>query len=135
MDTIMEQREPYWGELHTHTALSDGNGSAQDNFEIARSHLDFWAMADHAFDERVFSLDYRTFSPERALLNERWDEIQDVCRSHENPGAFIPFLAYEWTNFQYGHHNVYYLDYDEPIRMPATLPALYESLRGVEAFV
>jgi hypothetical protein len=51
------------------------------------------------------------------------------------PGTFVPFLAYEWTNFQYGHHNVYYLDYDQPIRMPPTLPALYESLRGVEALV
>ncbi|MGD8240229.1 MAG: hypothetical protein PVH68_16865 [Armatimonadota bacterium] len=134
-NAIMEHHEPYWGEIHTHTALSDGNGSAPDNFEIARSHLDFWAMADHAFDEQVFSLDYRTFSPDRSLLNEEWDEIQELCRTYEDPGIFIPFLAYEWTNFQYGHHNVYYLEYDEPIRMPPTLLALYGSLREVQAFV
>jgi hypothetical protein len=132
---MMERQEPYWGEIHTHTALSDGNGSPEDNFAIARSHLDFWAMADHAFDEDVFKLDYRTMGPERHLLNEKWDEIQELCRVHEEPGEFIPLLAYEWTNFQYGHHNVYYLAYDEPIRMPPTLPELYESLRDVEALV
>jgi hypothetical protein len=131
----MQGYELFWGEIHTHTNLSDGNGSPEDNFEIARSHLDFWAMADHAYDEIVFSLDYRKMGHGRQLLNEAWDHIQELCRSYEKPGEFIPFLAYEWTNFRYGHHNVYYLDYDQPIRMPPTLPELYNSLRDVDAFV
>ncbi len=131
----MAERDPFWGEIHTHTDLSDGNGSPEDNFEVARSHLDFWAMADHAHDETVFSLDYRKHRGHPYLLNERWEHIQGLCRSYEAPGEFIPFLAYEWTNFRYGHHNVYYMEYDQPIRMPPTLPELYESLRGIEAFV
>ena len=125
----------FWGEIHTHTGLSDGNGSPEDNFEIAKSHLDFWAMADHAYDEVVFDRDYREDGPDRHLLNEQWEHVQDLCRTHEHPGTFIPFLAYEWTNFQYGHHNVYYLDYDQPIRMPATLSELYEAVRDVNALV
>jgi hypothetical protein len=125
----------FWGEIHTHTALSDGNGSPEDNFAIARSHLDFWAMADHAYDAEVFNTDYREVGADRRLLNDCWDEVQDLCRAHEAPGTFIPFLAYEWTNYQYGHHNIYYLDYDQPIRMPPTLPELYDSLSGVEALV
>ena len=131
----MEERSLFWGEIHTHTGLSDGNGTPEENFETARSHLDFWAMADHAYDEEVFALDYRRSGPGRHLLNERWEEVQELCRSFEKPGAFVPFLAYEWTNFQYGHHNVYYLDYDQPLRMPPTLLQLYESLEGVEALV
>lgn len=131
----MEEAEPFWGEIHTHTDLSDGNGSAEDNFRIAASHLDFWAMADHVYDEEVFDLDYRKEGSERHLLNERWERIQELCREYEKPGTFIPLLAYEWTNFQYGHHNVYYLDYDQPLRMPPTLPELYKALRGVEALV
>jgi hypothetical protein len=126
-------QKPYWGDLHTHTALSDGNGSPEDNFQIARSHLDFWAMTDHAYDATVFSLDYRNAAQGRRLLNEAWSEIQDLCRSYEDPGRFVPILGYEWTNFRYGHHNVYYLDYDQPIRMPATLPELYAALRDVDA--
>lgn len=131
----MPEEKLYWGEIHTHTALSDGNGSPEENFQIARSHLDFWAMADHAYDPEVFNFDYRTRGPAREILNDRWGEVQDLCRSHEDPGRFIPLLAYEWTNYRYGHHNVYYLDYDQPIRMPPTLPELYDSLRNVEALV
>jgi hypothetical protein len=41
--TKMKEYKLFWGEIHTHTNLSDGNGSPEDNFEIARSHLDFWA--------------------------------------------------------------------------------------------
>ncbi len=131
----MEDHQLYWGEIHTHTDLSDGNGSVEDNFEIAGSHLDFWAMADHAYDREVFRLNYAKRAPGRRLLNDDWGRVQDLCRAREEPGTFIPFLAYEWTNFRYGHHNVYYLDYDQPIRMPPTLPELYESLRGVDALV
>ena len=37
---------------------------------------------------------------------------------------------------RYGHHNVYYLDYDQPIRMPATLPgARTRRCAGTEALV
>ncbi|MBC8876067.1 MAG: DUF3604 domain-containing protein [Planctomycetes bacterium] len=125
----------FWGDLHTHTALSDGNGQPEDHFEIAKSHLDFWAMTDHAFDKEVFSLDYRKFGTGRRLLNEDWQRIQRLCREHEDPGRFVPLLGYEWTNFRYGHHNVYYRDYDQPIRMPSTLPQLYESLKNVDALV
>ncbi|NLW50522.1 MAG: DUF3604 domain-containing protein [Candidatus Brocadiaceae bacterium] len=125
----------FWGEVHTHTALSDGNGSAEDNFAVARSHLDFWAMADHAYDPVVFSADYRKMRAGGQLLNDHWADVQELCRQNEQPGSFVPLLAYEWTNYQYGHHNVYYRDYDQPIRMPATLPELYDALRGVEAFV
>jgi len=131
----MHKHELFWGEIHTHTDLSDGNGSPENNFEIAKSHLDFWAMADHAYDEVVFDRDYREDGPGRHLLNERWERVQDLCRTYEHPGTFIPFLAYEWTNFQYGHHNVYYLDYDQPIRMPPTLPELYGALRNEDALV
>ena len=123
----------FWGDLHTHTNLSDGNGDPEDNFEIARSHLDFWTMADHGYDEIVFSLDYRKRRQGRRILNDHWELIQQLCRDYEKPGRFIPFLGYEWTNFQYGHHNVYYLQYNQPIRMPPTLPELYASLRNVDA--
>ncbi len=125
----------FWGDLHTHTALSDGNGNPEDHFEIAKSHLDFWAMADHAYDGIVFSLDYRKSGKGRRLLNDEWGRVQELCRAYEDPGRFVPLLGYEWTNFRYGHHNVYYLEYDQPIRMPATLPELYASLKEVDALV
>ncbi len=131
----MKDRQIFWGEIHTHTALSDGNGTPEDNFRVARSHLDFWAMADHAYDSQVFSADYRQTKPDGQILNDHWPRVQELCRQNEEPGRFVPLLAYEWTNYGYGHHNVYYLDYDQPIRMPPTLPELYRALRGVDAMV
>jgi hypothetical protein len=92
-------------------------------------------MADRAYDQAVFSLDYRKIGQDRQLLNECWEHIQELCRNYEDPGEFIPFLVYEWTNFRYGHHNVYYLEYHQPIRMPPALPQLYESLNNVDALV
>ena len=124
----------FFGDIHCHSDWSDGNGAPEDLFETARSHLDFWALTDHAFDEVVFSLDYRKYKGGK-LVNDEWPRLQELCRSHEKNGRFIPFLAYEWTNFQFGHHNVYYLDYDQPIRMPATLPKLYGALENVDAMV
>ena len=131
----MEGRQLFWGEIHTHTALSDGNGTPEDNFRVARSHLDFWAMADHAYDPEVFSMDYWQQKPGGQILNDHWPSVQELCRQNEEPGRFVPLLAYEWTNYRYGHHNVYYLDYDQPIRMSPTLPELYGALRGVDALV
>ena len=124
----------FFGDTHCHSNWSDGNGAPEDLFDTARSHLDFWALTDHAFDDIVFSLDYRKYGDGKRV-DEEWPTLQKLCRSHEKDGRFIPFLAYEWTNFQYGHHNVYYLDYDQPIRMPATLPKLYAALKNVDAMV
>lgn len=125
----------YWGEIHTHTDLSDGNGTLEQNFDIAASHLDFWAMADHAYDPEVFDLDYGKTEKDGKRLNDHWPRVQGMCKEREVPGTFIPILGYEWTNFQYGHHNVYYLDYDQPLRLPPTLPDLYAELRGIDAVV
>ncbi|MFC1651249.1 hypothetical protein ACFL2X_06730 [Candidatus Latescibacterota bacterium] len=125
----------FWGDLHTHTNLSDGNGTPEDNFEIARKHLDFWTMADHAYDEIVFHRYPSKIARGEQFLNDHWERIQKLCRDYEKNGQFIPFLGYEWTSFCYGHHNVYYLQYDQPIRIPSTLPELYASLRNVDALV
>ena len=75
---MVEADNLYWGEIHTHTELSDGVGSAADNFDMARRHLDFWSMTDHAYDKEVFSHDYRKTKPGGKMLNEHWDEIKMV---------------------------------------------------------
>ena len=103
----------FFGDMHCHSTLSDGNGDPEDHFEIAKNHLDFWSLTDHAFDEVVFTLKYG----KEKRLHKAWARVQELCRAYEAPGSFVPFLGYEWTNFGYGHHNVYYLNYDEPIRM------------------
>ena len=82
----------FFGDTHCHSNWSDGNGAPEDLFDTARSHLDFWALTDHAFDEEVFSLDYSKYEG-GTLVNREWPWLQELCRSHEKNGRFIPFLA------------------------------------------
>ena len=72
----------FFGDIHCHSDWSDGNGAAEDLFETAQSHLDFWALTDHAFDEVVFSLDYRKREGGK-LVNDEWLRLQELYRSHE----------------------------------------------------
>ena len=37
----------YWGELHNHSQLGYGQGSLERSYDIAASHLDFYAFTPH----------------------------------------------------------------------------------------
>jgi hypothetical protein len=41
----------YWGDVHTHTSLSDGKGTPEQVLTYARdvAHLDFVILSDHDF--------------------------------------------------------------------------------------
>ena len=95
------QASPYtllWGDLHQHSRLSDGTGEPEDLYRYARmaANLDVTALTDH---------DHHGLRP---LGPEEWEEIRRVNEAWYEPGSFVTFLAYEWTNWVYGHRNVYY---------------------------
>jgi len=131
----------YFGEIHTHTGLSDGHGEPADAIAVGKAHLDFCALADHAQwpDMPVFDEENRKHANNwrEAVTDERerWPEVQQLVRDNYEPGKFVPFLGYEWTSQQWGDHNVYYLKDDEPIRYAASLEELYASLDAVDAMV
>jgi hypothetical protein len=91
-------RRVYWGDIHGHTALSDGTGHPDDYYRYARdaAGLDVAAVTDHA--ELGF----------RPLRGEPWSVIQESAISYNEPGRFVTLLGYEWTNWTYGHRNVYF---------------------------
>ncbi|MCK5805089.1 MAG: DUF3604 domain-containing protein [Lentisphaeria bacterium] len=84
----------YWGDLHGHTVLSDGNydlatgkRDRDDNTPAHHLHfarelagLDFAAVADH---------DY-------ALTEEKWAEIVRDANHFNAPGCFTAFAGIEW---------------------------------------
>ena len=43
----MSELNLYWGELHNHNELGYALGTLQRSYEIARSHLDFYAFTPH----------------------------------------------------------------------------------------
>lgn len=80
----------YWGDLHSHTGISDAFTTAgpEQAIEYAKNtaHLDFAAVTDHG--EPVWGC---------PISELQWKkEIEAVELAHA-PGKFVPFLGFEWT--------------------------------------
>ena len=128
----------YFGDLHTHTGLSDGSGEPAEGFAAAKSYLDFYAQTDHSQfpdlpEGERFDSHHPGWRQAVPRLKARWHEVQKLVRDNYEPGEFVTFLGYEWTSQHWGDHNVYYLKDDEPIRYARSLEEFYASLDGVEA--
>jgi hypothetical protein len=96
-----------WGDLHGHSAFSDGTGLPDDYFGYARdaAGLDVVALTDHDHLGIV-------------LLDERpqlWEQIQASVARHHDPGRFVTLLGFEWTSWIYGHRHVLYFGNRGPL--------------------
>jgi len=91
----------YYGEIHSHTELSDGSGTGEDNFHWAREveGLDFAALADH--HEHGQSYNY--------TQEEKWEITKDLVERFNEPGRFVTLLGYEIGTVE-KHRNVYFAD-------------------------
>lgn len=91
-----------FGDVHMHTALSDGMGTVDELYHRARRDYgyDFATVTDH--DDFVGN----------RLLPSEWAFIQAVTDLHDDPPSFATLCAFEWTDARYpkgdGHKNVYY---------------------------
>ncbi|GAB4339123.1 MAG: hypothetical protein Kow0099_13870 [Candidatus Abyssubacteria bacterium] len=95
----------YFGDIHGHSRLSDGTGTPEDYYRYARevSGLSIAALTDHA--------DYGTILIEGKV----WGRIKRAANDFYEPGRFVTFLGFEWTNWRFGHRNVYYRNGDGPV--------------------
>ncbi len=86
----------YFGYLHAHSALSDGNGTAFDAYTYARDQggMDFFALTDHA--EQLVSWPWEN----------KWAELVDVAEQTYAPGSYVTLWGFEWTNPIWGHVNI-----------------------------
>ncbi len=81
----------YFGDLHSHSAYSDGTGTPADAFATARANgLDFFALTDHS----------------RPLTDEKWQDILVQADAATVNGAFVGLRGFEFTHPQ-GHINVF----------------------------
>ncbi|MCP5113024.1 MAG: DUF3604 domain-containing protein, partial [bacterium] len=87
-------RRIYWGETHGHTGMAEGQGTVDTFYRYGRddAQLDFLGLSEH---------DIWTDARE-------WKQMRRAVDHYSEPGKFIAFLAYEWTNQRGrgGHHNV-----------------------------
>jgi hypothetical protein len=95
----------FFGDIHGHSRMSDGSGTPEDYYRYARevSGLDIAALTDHA-DHGIIP-----------IKGGIWERIRNAANIAYEPGRFITFLGFEWTNWKYGHRNVYYRDGEGPV--------------------
>jgi hypothetical protein len=102
----------FWGDIHVHTTFSNCSPwackSPEFCYEYARdvTHLDFAAASDHI----------------RGIIAEpaRWNHLKELVRMYDEPGRFIPLLAYESSHSSGfgGDNNVYFKEFDGDIFLP-----------------
>ncbi|MFH0903554.1 MAG: CehA/McbA family metallohydrolase [Pseudomonadota bacterium] len=100
-----------FGDIHQHSAHSDGLGSAEDLLSRARDTrgLDFAAVTDH---DRFCR---------RAIGPATWRYLCHVADAFDESGRFVAFAAYEQTGARHpggGHRCVYFGDH-----RPGCLPS------------
>jgi hypothetical protein len=103
----------YFGELHGHTAMSDGYGTPDEYFSAARDKacLDFCAVTDH---------DHGGVGKEE-LWHGGWDAVMAAVAAHDQPGRFVTLLGYERDSDPfYPNMCVYYRDATGPMVRGAT---------------
>ncbi|TFG04637.1 MAG: DUF3604 domain-containing protein [Promethearchaeota archaeon] len=84
----------YWGDLHTHSMLSDGSGTPEHAFYYARqvACLEFHALTDHS--------EILAFLPFGLDILERATDAAYI------PGQFVTFHGIEWTDTKTGHYTL-----------------------------
>lgn len=97
----VDGRRTLFGDIHQHSAHSDGIGTADEAYERARHRYgdDFCALTDH-----------ESFLGKRIGPGE-WAWLEAAAARHDDPGRFATIFAYEWTARMYpgpGHKVVYY---------------------------
>ncbi|MFA6941106.1 MAG: lamin tail domain-containing protein, partial [Clostridiaceae bacterium] len=105
----------YFGMIHSHTNYSDGQGTPEEAYAMARANADFFAVTDHSN-----SLDGEK---DAALLNEdgtekdcmgistEWKSLHDIADKYNEDGKFTAIAGYEMTwsgsTGGYGHINTF----------------------------
>lgn len=137
----------YRGDLHAHTAFSDGDGRPGEAFEAARSAgLDFFAVTDHgewlAFPWAAHSecIDPTTsrflakscFEPNSSMPDQlEWERTGDAADAATDQG-FVGLRGFEWSSPVEGHVNVFGTDLwtDSVQTGPAPMEPFYGWLAG-----
>ena len=124
MSEAVPDYQLYWGDIHNHNRFVCGQGSLERSYEIAASHLDFYALTPHAqYCDGHAPDGYE-------LVKQNWTGIQKTAAEYNRPGQFTTFLAYEWHSHQWGHYCVYYEDDHQPLHLAMTLERLQDYIRN-----
>lgn len=97
----------YYGQLHSHTSYSDGQGTPSQAYAYARDtgHADFFAITDHSnsFD-----------SPTDWTKSTEWADTKQQSDNYNADGKFVALAGFEMTwSGGIGHMNTFNTDWFE----------------------
>ncbi|MCG2794454.1 MAG: DUF3604 domain-containing protein, partial [Actinomycetia bacterium] len=123
-----------WGDLHTHSLVSDGTQEPWFYYHRARDLLgwDFTSVVDH---------DIWSLGEEHARTPEEFELMMRLNDENHLPGEFVTFPGFEWTQHHLGHRHILFGPGEEPVLLPHTDPLyatpglLLEALAGRKALV
>jgi hypothetical protein len=116
----------YFGQIHSHSAYSDGQGTPDQAYTWARDmgHADFFSLTDHSnhFDS---DLDWEN--------SQKWADLKAVADKYNVDGQFTAFGGYEMTwgakSAWWGHMNTFNTDWFESSNnLAVNLPEYYKKL-------
>jgi len=120
----------YFGDLHNHNNVGYAQGSLRRTFEIARSHLDFFAFTPHGhwpdighYDNSIEDKWIHGF----AVTRLRWPDVLKMCREFEEPGRFVTIAGYEWHSTKLGDYHILFPDLDAEL-------AIFDDLKEFQQF-
>ena len=100
----------YFGDLHNHNSIGQIRGSLERTFEIAPTHLDFFAFTPQSQwpDMREIP-EGRNAQFERGFqaVLDNWPKIRRLTAEVNKPGEFAAFLGYE-VHYNDGDFNIIY---------------------------
>lgn len=96
VDILAGNMNFYFGNLHSHSGISDGEGTPTEVLTWAKydEELDFYLMTDHA--EQIFG--------------SEWDLIATRVDEFTEDGVFVSLRGFEWSHPVNGHICVYETD-------------------------
>ena len=114
----ISENKIYWGDLHSHCAISYGEGSLENAIKRASQQLDFCSVTGHAFwpDIDILTKDKKDIKNYHlqgfVKLKKNWKHILTKLKIFEKKYNIKIFPSYEWHSLKYGDHNIYSNDFN-----------------------
>jgi len=122
----------FWGDLHNHNSIGYAQGSLRRTFEIARSHLHFFAFTPHAHWPDISHYEgniEQKWINGFAVTRQRFPEVIQMAREFDEPGRFVPIVGYEWHSTELGDFHILFPTLEAELYTPDDLKQLQEFAR------
>lgn len=105
----------YFGMLHSHTNYSDGQGTPDEAYAMAKANADFFAVTDHS-NSLDGEKDAALLNPDGTEkdcfpISTEWKSLHEIADKYNEDGKFAAIAGYEMTwsgsTGGYGHINTY----------------------------